>query len=266
MDADSNMIENAILNIAINARDAMPNGGKLAFATTMATLTQDTLPSDSEDLLPGPYIIVKISDTGTGMDKETQKRIFEPFFTTKEPGKGTGLGLAAVYGCVRQHKGHVAVESEKGFGTTFSLYFPESAAGPYAEAAVDSVCVKGCGSVLGVDDDKAMCEVLAEILKNLGYAPTVFLDPLEALDYFGENHRVIDAVVLDLVMPKMSGLDLFRALKQLDPGLKVIVASGYSGGDQEKLIMQEGAKEFVQKPYRISEMSKVLARVIGASK
>jgi two-component system cell cycle sensor histidine kinase/response regulator CckA len=263
---DSNMIENALLNIAINARDAMPQGGTLSFATSKLILTPNTLPPGGEELKPGSYISVSITDTGTGMDKETQMRIFEPFFTTKEAGKGTGLGLAAVYGCVRQHNGYIKVESEIGVGTTFKLFLPEGSAVSLAEIASDTACVKGHGRILVVDDEQINGDTLGEILKTLGYTPEIFRDPLDALEYFGKNHKAVNAVVLDLIMPKMSGLDLFRAFKKLNSGVKVVVASGYSDNNQGKLIMQEGALEFVQKPYRVYELSKALARVLGGGK
>jgi len=260
---DANMLENALLNIAINARDAMPNGGTLTFETNMVTLTKNIFPCDTEDLVPGEYIRIAITDTGTGIDKETQKRIFEPFFTTKEAGKGTGLGLAAVYGCVCQHKGQIKLESEIGIGTTFTILLPLVLPELLSEIPVDSVCVNGHGNVLVVDDEKVVGDTLGEILKSLGYSPNVFCDPLEAIDYFKINYKTISAVILDLIMPKMSGLDLFRAFKKLKPGIKVIVASGYSDNNQEKLVMQEGAMEFVEKPYKVYEMSKALSRVLG---
>jgi PAS domain S-box-containing protein len=262
---DSNMLENALLNIAINARDAMPRGGTLTFTTSNEIIAQNTIRSEGDAIKPGSYICVAITDTGTGMDKETQKRIFEPFFTTKEAGKGTGLGLAAVYGCVRQHNGYINVDSEIGAGTTFTIYLPESSSAFATEVPDDSVCVKGTGTILIIDDEQVIGDTLREILKDLGYSPEVFCDPLEAMEYFGKNHGTIAVVVLDLIMPKMSGLDLFRAFKKLDPGVKVVVASGYSDNNQEKLIMQEGAKEFVEKPYRARELSKALARVVGES-
>jgi PAS domain S-box-containing protein len=259
---DSTMIENAILNIAINARDAMPRGGTISFSIAKAILTKASMPSGSEDCVPGAYVGVAISDTGTGIDKETQKRMFEPFFTTKELGKGTGLGLAAVYGCVRQHNGYITVDSKMGVGTTFTIYLPETAVVSAKEESATTACVTGHGRVLVVDDEKVVGETVCEILRGLGYSPEVFDDPVAALDFFKENYKTVDAVMLDIIMPKMNGLDLFRALKKLDPEVRVIVSSGYSDNDQEKRIMQEGAKEFVQKPYRASELSRVMAGVI----
>jgi signal transduction histidine kinase len=169
---DSNMLENALLNIAINARDAMPLGGTLSFATDNVVLNDVNMPRNAPELTLGEYVRVTIRDTGSGMDEKTMLRIFEPFFTTKEIGKGTGLGLAAVYGCVRQHHGHVMVESELGKGSAFIIFLPvltvnEQQSGPAAQ-----VCVKGKGNILIVDDEAAIGEVAVELLTGNRYTPT----------------------------------------------------------------------------------------------
>jgi two-component system, cell cycle sensor histidine kinase and response regulator CckA len=260
---DSNLLENALLNIAINARDAMPCGGTLTFATANAMLTHETMPADFKDLASGEYVVVSVKDTGTGIDKSTLQRIFEPFFTTKEAGKGTGLGLAAVYGCIGQHNGRITVDSEMGVGTTFTLFLPVCSIVKSIDRSADPVCIKGEGNVLVIDDDEIIGSTVMEILKAIGYSPVFFSDAPEALDYFLKNHGSISAVVLDIIMPKMNGLDIFRKMKEINPGVKVVVASGYSDNKQEKQIIAEGAMEFVQKPYRVHELSSALARAIG---
>jgi CheY-like chemotaxis protein len=198
------------------------------------------------------------------MDEKTMLRIFEPFFTTKEIGKGTGLGLAAVYGCVRQHHGHVMVESELGKGSAFIIFLPvltvnEQQSGPAAQ-----VCVKGKGNILIVDDEAAIGEVAVELLTGIRYTPTYMSSAAEAIEYFKKNHGSVDAVILDIIMPKMNGLDVFRELKRISPGVKVIIASGYSDEKLDVLLMEEGATVFVNKPYTLAELSTALASTINS--
>jgi signal transduction histidine kinase len=261
---DSNMLENALLNIAINARDVMPAGGTLSFATNNVVLNDANIPRYAPELAAGEYVRVTIRDTGSGMEEKTMLRIFEPFFTTKEIGKGTGLGLAAVYGCVRQHKGHVMVESALGMGSAFIIYLPvllvnEQQAGPAAQ-----VCVKGKGNILMIDDDQRIGEIAVELLNGIGYTPIYMNSAVKAIEYFKKNHGSVDAVILDIIMPKMNGLDVFRELKRISPSVKVIIASGYSDEKQDALLSKEGVSVFVNKPYTLSEMSTALAGVLGS--
>jgi len=263
INGDSNMLENALLNIAINARDAMAEGGTITFVTANASLTAETMPAGVKDLASGEYVLVSIKDTGTGIDKSTVQRIFEPFFTTKELGKGTGLGLASVYGCICQHNGQITVESEIGSGTMFTLFLPVCPVAQSKESSADPVCIHGKGNILVIDDDEIIGDTAVEILKGLGYSPVFFKDAPEALEYFRTNNGSISAVVLDIIMPKINGLDVYKKMKELNPGVKVIIASGYSDNNQERQIMSEGAMEFVQKPYRAYELSSALARTVG---
>jgi two-component system, cell cycle sensor histidine kinase and response regulator CckA len=263
---DSNMIENALLNIAINARDAMPAGGTLSFATDNVMLNEANKPRTVPELDIGAYVRVTIRDTGSGMDEKTMLRIFEPFFTTKEVGKGTGLGLAAVYGCVRQHNGHVIVESELGKGSAFIMYLPVSHVNEQQSGPSAQECVNGKGNILIVDDEQAIGEIAVELLSGIGYTPTYMNSAAEAIEYFKKNHSSVDAVILDIIMPKMNGLDVFRELKRLNPRVKVIIASGYSDEKQDAVLKEEGATVFVNKPYSLSELSKALAGVLGGEK
>jgi PAS domain S-box-containing protein len=259
---DSNMLENALLNIAINARDAMPLGGTLSFATENVVLNDVNMPRNAPELTLGEYVRITIRDSGSGMDEKTMLRIFEPFFTTKEVGKGTGLGLAAVYGCVRQHHGHVMVESEIGIGSAFIIYLPVLRVNEQQPGPAVQICVKGKGNILIVDDDAAIGEVTVELLTGIGYTPTYMSSAAEAIAYFKKNHDSMDAVVLDIIMPKMNGLDVFRELKRISPKVKVIIASGYSDEKQDALLMEEGATVFVNKPYTLAELSTALASTI----
>jgi len=259
---DSNMLENALLNIAINARDVMPDGGTLSFATDNVMLNDVNMPRFAPELISGEYVRVTIRDTGSGMDEKTMLRIFEPFFTTKEVGKGTGLGLAAVYGCVRQHHGHVMVESELGKGSAFIIYLPVLRVNEQQSVPAAQFCVKGKGNILIVDDEAAIGKVAVELLTGIGYTPTYMSSAAEAIEYFKKNHGSVDAVILDIIMPKMNGVDIFRELKRISPGVKVIIASGYSDEKQDALLMEEGVTAFVNKPYMLAELSKALASTI----
>jgi PAS domain S-box-containing protein len=260
---DSSMLENAFLNIAINARDAMPGGGTLSFATDNVLMDDSSLPLDAFDLKAGEYVRVTIRDSGSGIEKETMKRIFEPFFTTKEVGKGTGLGLAAVYGCVRQHNGHIMVESEIGKGSAFIIYLPVLHVNQSQPAPAARACVRGKGNILVVDDERVIGEVAVELLKGIGYTPVFKNSAATAIEYFKKNHGSVDAVILDFIMPKMTGLEVFRELKRINPGVKVIIASGYSDQKQDALLLEEGATVFVNKPYSLLELSTSLAGVLG---
>jgi CheY-like chemotaxis protein len=201
------------------------------------------------------------------MDTEVRKRIFEPFFTTKEPGQGTGMGLAAVYGTVKAHHGAITVVSEPGKGSVFSLYLPVSEAAKARGAAFDvnEQVVRGTGTVLMVDDEDVVREMTAEILTGLGYQVHTCATGLEAVWYYRDHWNTVDLVILDLVMPQMSGKEAFVALKQINPKVKVLLASGFSVEGEAQAMLSEGAKGFVQKPYRKVELSQKVAKALGVA-
>lgn len=255
---DTNQLTNALLNMGINARDAMPEGGTLTYATTAGRAG----PEVASELDEGQYIVVKVTDTGTGMDAETLKRVFEPFYTTKGVGKGTGLGLSSAYGTVKQHGGHMTVVSKVGEGTAFTLYLPLDAEEEAPEHDRENTgVVSGTGRVMVVDDEQYVREYVVDALQGMGYRTVCFRDGVEAVEYFLAHHATISAVVLDLVMPRMNGLDCFRKLKQIDPDVRVIVSSGYSEETNRTAVMSEGALSFVSKPYKIGELSQAVAKV-----
>jgi signal transduction histidine kinase/PAS domain-containing protein len=262
---DPSQVQSALLNLAVNARDAMPNGGVLCFTTRVDDLDEEACARTSFDLEPGPYIQVEVSDTGVGMDRDVQARIFEPFFTTKAPGKGTGMGLAAVYGTVESHRAAVAVQSEPGKGTTFTLLFPLSMADeaefePADEARRPDIRA----SILLVDDERMVLEVTREMLSHVGYRVTTCSDGPEALRLFREQGGKFDLVILDLVMPNMGGLDLFKAMREVAPDVRVILASGFSVDGDAQRILDQGARAFLQKPYRADDLAWTVADVLGA--
>jgi len=265
---DPSQIQSMILNLAINARDAMPEGGELVMATDLVTVDETWSERLMFSIPPGPYIRIKVRDTGIGIPPDIMNRIFEPFFTTKEESKGTGLGLSAVYGTLQNHGGGVAVESSIGGGTTFTLLLPVHAGEDDRTAASAAVEVDSLPSipetthVLVVDDEPSIGDMVAEMLELIGCRATVCLDGEEALEIYRRSGEEIDAVLLDLVMPNMDGNAVFRELRKIDPQVRVLVSSGYSvdGGAQE--VLTQGASGFIQKPYNIADLKMNLVAIL----
>ncbi|HTL51347.1 MAG TPA: ATP-binding protein, partial [Planctomycetota bacterium] len=260
---DPNQLQNAFLNLAINARDAMPNGGTLTFATAETTVNTQ---APALGIAPGAHLQIHVTDTGIGMDEETRKRLFEPFFTTKGEGKGTGLGLAAVYGTVKNHAGAITVETEFGHGTTFTVYLPllsESAEKSAADSAAFTPTRPREVRVLVVDDEDSIRLLLVELLRQNGYLVLDFASGAEAVEYYRRFARDVDLVILDMVMPKMGGRETFAALKAINSNVKVLLASGYSLDGEAQSILNEGVLAFVQKPFSQSDL---LQAVDGALK
>jgi two-component system cell cycle sensor histidine kinase/response regulator CckA len=260
IEADPNMIEQIIVNLAVNARDAMPKGGQLLIATSAITV-HDTYVQMHHDARPGQFVTLSVTDTGCGMSRETLARIFEPFFTTKEVGKGTGLGLATVYGIVKQHQGWVDVSSELNVGTTFRIYFPATAkpVEVIAEKTAPAEKVRGKHeTILLVEDEPVLRELAKVILSDYDYRVLEASTGHEALKIFEENHGNIDLLLTDMVMPEgMTGKELAQELKARKPDLKIIYTSGYSAevmGEDPEL---RGVK-FLQKPYPPPQLAKVV--------
>ena len=260
--ADVSQMEQVLMNLAVNASDAMPGGGKLTVRTSAMTLDEEYCRLHVE-ANPGKYVLLEVSDTGQGMGKETLEHIFEPFFTTKEVGRGTGLGLAMVYGIVKQHNGHIAVDSAVGKGTTFKVYLPAipAAAGPEVE---DSNVIPAFGNetVLLVDDENSVRELGARILTKYGYTVLQAENGREALDIFLKNRSQVSLVILDLIMPEMGGMDCLRELLKIDPNVKILVSSGYSADASVSETIQMGAKSFVSKPFQVKDILRAVRRVL----
>jgi len=261
---DPSQLENAVLNMALNSRDAMPEGGTLSFVTDNVTILDDAPQTRLYRVQPGEYLELRVVDTGIGMNEETKARMFEPFFTTKKPGKGTGLGLAAVYGCVKSHNGYVEAESSPGKGTAMKILVPvthqEKAEDPRAIEEVK--VIRGKGHVLVVDDEKVVRDVSQEILEELGYSVSLCEDGEQAVAFFRAHHKEIDVTVLDMIMPKMGGYDCFKQFRAIQPGAKVIIATGYSTSDDTQRIVTRGVSAFIQKPFDAEELSQVIAGAI----
>ncbi len=249
---DQNQIKNALINIAINARDAMPGGGELVFSSENETLRNGKGSSRRGDDMETDYITVSIRDTGVGMDDEVKQRLFEPFFTTKRIGKGTGLGLACVHGIVAGHSGLISVESQRGTGTTFKICFPTIAEVPQPKSAAREVArllPRGQAHVMLVDDEKMLLDVAAEMLSNNGYRVTAFQDGRQAVEYYREHAHEVDLVIIDMIMPFMSGRECFDALRKINGRVKAIISTGYSLEKDVETLTQKGVAGFLLKPF-----------------
>ncbi|MDD5450281.1 MAG: PAS domain S-box protein [Desulfovibrionales bacterium] len=260
IEIDQGQIEQVLLNLFINAADAMPKGGKLMLRTR--NTTHEGIKNMVYDARPGNYVLLTVTDTGTGMDKETQARIFEPFFTTKEMGRGTGLGLASVYGIIKAHAGYINVESEKGHGTIFSIYLPASEKKAQRTVKTVEQCVKGTGTILMVDDEDALREVGQELLTAMGYRVLVARDGKEAVEVYRKNWHNIDLVLLDMIMPNMGGGEAYDCMQEINPDIKVLLSSGYSVAGEAGEILKRGCHGFIQKPFKASELSRKIEEIL----
>jgi PAS domain S-box-containing protein len=260
VEVDQGQIGQVLMNIFVNAWQAMPNGGELSIAT--ANITLDANYVKPFQLAPGRYVKLSVTDTGLGMDENIQKRIFEPFFTTKEMGRGTGLGLATVYGIIKNHGGFIEVNSKKGEGTTFNIYLPATEVEVVKEKRADEKLVQGSETVLFVDDEDLIIDVGEQILKRMGYTVLVARSGREAIEIFSKKKDDIDMVILDMIMPDMSGEEAYDRLREIHPDIKVLLSSGYSLRGQARDILARGCKGFIQKPFNMRELSHKLRGVL----
>ncbi|MCI0659268.1 MAG: ATP-binding protein, partial [Acidobacteria bacterium] len=259
---DPGQMSQIILNLAVNAADSMAEGGDLVFHTGMVELTEDQRRHDG--IVPGPYVLLAVSDTGCGIPPDVLPRIFEPFFTTKDQGKGTGMGLAMVYGIVQNHGGFIEVDSAPGCGTTFRLYFPE-ARGPSRgslHGPGDEIVKAGSGTILVVDDEDAVRSVATAFLQEMGYRVLTASDGKEAVEIYRRSLEPIDLVIIDMVMPSMGGRECFRAMKSIQPELRAVLSTGFDFNSVVQEILDEGMHGFVQKPYQLRQLSEVVAAAL----
>jgi two-component system cell cycle sensor histidine kinase/response regulator CckA len=259
-EVDRSQIEQVLLNLYINAWHAMPTGGELYLETQ--NIIFDEGHTNRYPIKPGQYVKVSITDTGIGMDEETKQRIFEPFFTTREMGRGAGLGLASVHGIIKNHGGMINVYSEKGKGTTFNIYLPASGKEPAEDKVISGELLKGSGTILFVDDQDVVIDVGRAILEELGYTVLPAKSGQEAIAVYTKRKKEIDLVILDMVMPAMSGGKTYDRLKKINPGVKVILSSGYSLNGQASGILERGCCGFIQKPFNVNELSKKIREVL----
>lgn len=253
VEIDVGQIQQVLINLCVNARDAMPEGGRLTIQTSLAHLTEDDVRSQV-DAKPGWFAVMAVSDTGVGMDGNTKQRIFEPFFTTKEKGKGTGLGLSMVYGVVKNHGGFVNVYSETGEGSTFKVYLPLSGKPEIMENVVETEMASGHETVLIIDDEEAIRQVASDILGSYGYRVRLAADGEEGVAVYRRQAEQIDLVILDMIMPKRGGRETFLKLQEINPKVPVLFSTGYSQNDKVNEILALGVRGFIQKPYQVRDL------------
>ena len=260
VEADQSQIEQVILNLYVNAWQAMPGGGDLYLQSENVSLDEGHVkPLGIEH---GRYVKLSITDTGAGMDEATKQRIFDPFFTTKEMGRGTGLGLASVYGIIKNHGGIIDVNSRKGEGATFTIYMPASDKEIVEEKGISDETLKGTETVLLVDDEDRIVDIGEKILKIMGYKVLVGRSGKEAIDLYKKNQAGIDIVVLDMIMPEMGGGEAYDRLKEINPHVRVLLSSGYSINGEATEILERGCNGFVQKPFSMKELSRRIREIL----
>ena len=260
IEADKGQIEQVLWNLYVNAADAMPGGGDFILKTVNADCKNRK--GRLSVLKPGKYVVLALTDTGIGMDKKTQERIFDPFFTTKEMGRGTGLGLASVYGIINRHDGYIDVESRKGKGSTFSIYLPASAKKIAKPANITEKLLKGTETVLLVDDEELILNVARDLLEAIGCKVLTARDGREAIKLYQKNQNDIDIVILDMIMPNMSGGDVYDRMKEINQDIKALLSSGYSIDELATDILNRGCNGFIQKPFTINELSAAIRQIL----
>jgi CheY-like chemotaxis protein len=260
VEIDQPQIEQALLNLYVNSSQAMSGTGELYLQTENVTLSDnDVKPYGVE---PGRYVKVSVKDTGVGMDEITQRRIFEPFFTTKEMGRGTGLGLASVYGIVKSHGGIIKVYSKKGEGATFNIFLPASTKKVVKQIKLKKDILNGTETVLLVDDEDMIIDVGRDVIKKLGYKVMTAKSGKEAIEIYKNKEAEIDMVILDMIMPEMGGGDVYDHLKDVNPDIKVLLSSGYSINGHANKILSRGCNGFIQKPFNIKDLSQEIRAVL----
>ena len=260
VEIDRGQIEQVLLNLYVNAWQAMPGGGDLYLETENVIIGDDyPKPFIVE---PGEYVKISVRDMGIGMDKATRERIFDPFFTTKEMGRGTGLGLASAYGIIKNHGGFINVYSEKGHGTIFNVYLPASLKDVIEEKRSAGDPLRGSETVLFVDDEDMILEVAEELLKWLGYKTLIAGSGKEAIEVYEAQKERVDMVILDMIMPDISGSEVYDRLKHINPEVKVLLSSGYTIDGAASEIMNRGCNGFIQKPFKIKELSQKLREIL----
>ncbi|MCP4340065.1 MAG: PAS domain S-box protein [Desulfobulbaceae bacterium] len=261
VEVDANQIEQVLLNLLVNAGQAMPEGGLIKIATSQVILKENDARLYS--ISPGNYVQLTLSDTGGGMDNDTMQKIFDPFFTTKSIGYGTGLGLAMVYGIIRNHSGAISVKSALNQGAVFTILLPSTDKKGSTEDEKSLVVEKGTETILLVDDEPMILEVGQEILAALGYRVLSAASGQEAIDAYSETQYKIDLFIIDMIMPHMSGSELFDRLRKINPTVKVLLSSGYSINGQAREIINRGCKGFIQKPFSISQLSVKIREILS---
>ncbi|MBU8921966.1 MAG: transporter substrate-binding domain-containing protein [Bacteroidales bacterium] len=261
---DPDQLEQALMNLVLNSRDAMPGGGKLVIKTETVEIDRIYC-SSHPDAQPGKFVMVSVNDTGEGISEEIKRRVFEPFFTTKGISGGTGMGLAMVYGIIRNHGGSVELYSEKDLGTSVKIYIPLDEGGSLERLGQDEKePEKGHGRIMVVDDEVIVLKTTSDMLKNLGYEVEAFRDCQKAIDHYRDNMDSIDMVILDMIMPVIDGGELYDRLKEMNPRVKGLLSSGYILDERARDLLEKGIDGFLQKPFFLSQLSAKVSEIIGS--
>jgi two-component system cell cycle sensor histidine kinase/response regulator CckA len=258
--ADESQLKQVLMNLFVNAAAAMPKGGDLFLQTQ--NVTHKDMRDKPYRPTSGKYVMIRVKDNGKGMDQKTMVRIFEPFFTTKEMGRGSGLGLASAYGIIKGHGGYIDVQSEKGYGSVFSIYLPVSEASIRKDSAVSETIEKGNETVLLVDDEEMIIDVGSQLLEKLGYTVIKARGGEEAIRKFQKNKDKIDIVILDMIMPDVGGSEVYEKIKKIDHEAKILLSSGYSINGQATEILNKGCNGFIQKPFNLKNLSKKIREIL----
>jgi CheY-like chemotaxis protein len=259
--ADAGQIEQVLMNIAANARDAMPDGGYLYIETQLTEL--DEASAKSRDLPSGKYAVITVTDSGMGMDEKTRQRIFEPFFTTKDHGKGTGLGLAVVYGIIKQHGGYVEVESEMGMGATFRIYLPVHLAAVEEVPSVELPPIEGGSeTILVAEDDETVRFLTSNVLEQFGYTVIQAVDGEDAVNRFMENKERVKLLLLDVIMPKKNGKEVYEKVRIFQPDVKVLFLSGYTADIMHQKGLLEKGVNFILKPVPMNNLLRKVRTIL----
>jgi len=263
IDADSSQMNQVIMNICVNASESMPNGGKLIVKTKNITV-DDTFYQNYPELKSGEYIQLTFTDTGDGMTDEIMKRMFEPFFTTKTEGeiKGTGIGLASVYGIVKNHNGVIDVDSEVNQGTSFIIYLPKGQKEQKSISVIAQKFYQGKGTILIVDDEEIIREMAKESIESLGYSVITANDGKDGVKVYQERHSEIDGVILDMQMPNLSGKEAFVRMKEINPDIRALLSTGYGHNEEAQEILDLGVKDLLSKPYHLKDLSNSLKQFL----
>ncbi len=259
--ADKSQMDQILFNLITNARDAMPKGGVLTIATGIVTIDNDFLKVRGFGKVNSKYAEITFSDTGEGMDEATLEKIYDPFFTTKEVGKGTGLGLATVYGIVQQHNGYIAVESKPNKGTTFHLYFPITGMRADEERDAAATTVTGNETILIAEDDDEVRHFVQEALQEYGYTIIEAVEGEDAMDKFRQN-RPINLIILDSVMPKKNGREVYEEIHRIAPHVKVLFTSGYTKDIILDKGVEDGEFDFIAKPLLLDELLEKIRQIL----
>ena len=262
IEADRGQMEQALLNLFLNAADAMPHGGRLVLKTN--NVKHNAIKDQIRGTRSNRYVQLTVSDSGAGMAKEIQERMFDPFFTTKATGTGSGLGLATVYGIINNHDGYIDVESAESSGTTFFIYLPVAETTAMPAGPASNRIIEGHGTILLVDDEVTLLEVGVKLLERLGYQVLLADSGRQALELYKRNRDQIDLVILDIVMPEMSGDVVFDEIRQIKPDAKVLLSSGYSMNARANEILNRGGSGYIQKPFTLQQLSQKIREVLSA--